>query len=76
MLSNYSMLVTPGAVGVTMSDFFSAGVSHFDNVDVELESLARQGMIGIDVNAVTTHLNYRHRTLSLFGIELCGHPWA
>ena len=76
MLSNHSMLVTPGAMGMTMSDLFSAGVPHFDNIDVELESLASQGMIGIDVNTVPAHLNYGHWSPSVFGVQLCGLPRA
>jgi len=47
-----SMVVAAGAMGMTVCDLVRCGISNVDDLDVEMEGLACQRVIGIDVDDI------------------------
>lgn len=62
--------MTAGAVRVTMGEFFRGGVSDFDDFHIEVEGLAREGMVGVDHHLVGADVDDREEARSHVGVGL------
>src|SRR5699024_8776605 len=51
-----SVLMATFTVDVAVGDFFFAGVTYADNLDVEVETLASERMVAIDNHVITFHI--------------------
>ena len=65
-----SMVMTTGAMGMAVAALFRTGCPYLDDFNVELQGLAGQGVIGIDICAVPAHLDNGDRPAAITGIEL------
>src|SRR5690606_7217256 len=71
-----SVMVPTFTVDVAMGDFFFAGVTHADNLDLEIEALTSERMIAIDDHVITFHVadgDNLHTAVRAGSVELHAH---
>src|SRR5690606_30817361 len=64
-----SVVVAAVPVHVAVLEFLGAGLAHLDDLDVEVQVLARHRMVEVDVDHAHAHLLDGHRTRTEVGVE-------
>ena len=70
------MMVTAFAMDVAMRNFFFAGITHADNLDLEVQALASQWVVAVNDYVVAFQLtdgHDLHAAIRTGGVELHAH---
>jgi peroxiredoxin len=68
------VLVSTRAVNMAVTDFFLGGVTHVHDLDVEVQVLSSQRMIGIDCHRLAIHRDYGNDLGAILGLCVKAHP--
>ena len=60
-------------MGMAVADFFGSGRAHVFHFNIEMQRLARQGMVGINSGHGMAHLEYGDLAMALVGMYRGGH---
>src|SRR4051812_14310278 len=64
------VMMTPGAMRVTVGLFFFGSIAHFNHFDVEMENFACERVISIDMDLVPFYRIHRENNISAFTMRL------
>lgn len=74
-LADTSVVMTTGAMDVTVGYFFRLRIPQADHFHIKGQGFTSQRVVGVDINEFVPDFGHQHMARAALGIHLGDHPW-